>query len=98
MRKNLFAALASLFMLTAGAQWQVQNAGFGNDVLGFYEMSIPNKNTVWAVCYDGRAGLNKGRFILDFTRTTDGGAHWIPGKMGDDHTIQFSNISAISEN
>lgn len=85
-------------IFTANAQWLQQNAGFTNDTLGFYEMSIPNKTTAWAVCFDIRCGLGCGRFIQDFTRTTDGGATWIPRKMGNDHTLDFSNISAIDEN
>jgi photosystem II stability/assembly factor-like uncharacterized protein len=98
MRKYVLTAVAFILMFTANAQWLQQNAGFTNDTLGFYEMSLPNKNTAWAVCFDIKASLNRGRFILDFTRTTDGGATWIPGKMGNDHTLQFSNISAIDEN
>ena len=97
MKRLLLTAATSFLIFIANAQWLSQNAGFTNDVLGFYEMSIVNKNTVWAVCYDGRLGLNNGRFILDFTRTTDGGNTWIPGKMGNDHSLQFSNISAVSE-
>jgi photosystem II stability/assembly factor-like uncharacterized protein len=98
MRKHLLSAAAIFLMFTANAQWLGQNAGFTNDTLGFYEMSLPNRNTAWAVCYDGKLGLSNGRFILDFTRTTDGGATWTPGKMGNDHSLQFSNISAIDEN
>src|SRR5215212_6706676 len=97
MKKNLLVATGIFLIFTANAQWQSQNAGFTNDTLGFYEMSIPNKNTAWVVCYDGKAGLGRGRFVLDFTRTTDGGNTWIPGKMGNDHSLQFSNISAINE-
>jgi photosystem II stability/assembly factor-like uncharacterized protein len=97
MKKHLLAAVMVFLIFTARAQWQSQNAGFINDTLGFYEISIPNSSTAWAVCYDGKAGLNRGRFILDFTRTTDGGATWVPGKMGNDHSLQFSNISAVSE-
>lgn len=97
MRKILLTAVTFLVIFTAKSQWIQQNAGFTNDTLGFYEMSLPNKNTAWAVCFDIRRGVNAGRFILDFTRTTDGGATWIPGKMGDDHTLQFANISAIDE-
>ncbi|MEO6542003.1 MAG: T9SS type A sorting domain-containing protein [Ferruginibacter sp.] len=97
--KKIFLASVTMFtMFTVSAQWLEQNAGFTNDTLRFYEMSIPNKNTAWAVCFDFRCGLGCGRFIQDFTRTTDGGATWIPGKMGNDHTIEFSNISAIDEN
>lgn len=95
MKKHLLSALALLLILTTKAQWQVQNAGFTNDTLGFYEMSLPDKNTAWAVCYDGKRGLFSPRPVLDFTRTVDGGATWIPGKMGTDRTLRFCNISAI---
>lgn len=97
--KKIFLASVTMFtMFTASAQWLEQNAGFTNDTLRFYEMSIPNKNTAWAVCFDFRCGLGCGRFIQDFTRTTDGGATWIPGKVGNDPSLDFSNISAIDEN
>ena len=69
-------------MLTANAQWQVQNAGFTKDTVGFYEMSLPDKNTAWAVCYDGKQGLLSRNPVLSFTRTTDGGNTWIPGEDG----------------
>ena len=95
MKRNLLTSIAFIIMLTANAQWQVQNAGFTNDTLGFYEMSLPDKNTAWAVCYDGKNGLLSGRPVLDFTRTIDGGNKWTPGKMGTDKTLRFSNISAI---
>jgi photosystem II stability/assembly factor-like uncharacterized protein len=95
MKTLLFFAVAFLMFNNANAQWIVQNAGYTNDTLGFYEMSLPDKNTVWAVSYDGRRGLLGGRPVLDFTRTTDGGNTWIPGKVGNDITLRFSNISAI---
>lgn len=98
MKKLLLSAVAIVAIFTANAQWLQQNAGYTNDTLGFYEMSIPNKNTAWAVSFDIKCGLGCGRFIQDFTRTTNGGATWIPGKMGTDKTIEFSNISAIDEN
>lgn len=96
MRKILLSALAIFLMFTSQSQWLVQNPGFTNDTLGFYEMSLPDKNTVWAVCYDGKRGLLSGRPVLDFTRTTNSGATWTPGKMGNDKTLRFSNISAIN--
>src|SRR4030095_12978234 len=95
MKKILLAAAAIFVMFTADAQWLVQNAGFTNDTLGFYEMSLPDKNNVWAVCYDGKNGLFSGTALLDFTRTTEGGATWIPGKVGSDRSLRFSNITAI---
>ena len=62
----------------------------------FYEMSLPDENTAWAVCYDANGGLLGPRRTLSFTRTTDGGINWIPGQMGSDKTLRFSNISAIN--
>jgi photosystem II stability/assembly factor-like uncharacterized protein len=95
MKKHLLSVVAIFYMLTAGAQWQPQNPGFTQDTVGFYEMSLPDKNTVWTVCYDGKFGLLSGKPILNFTRTVDGGNTWIPGKVGSDKTLRFSNISAI---
>src|SRR5215213_3928978 len=97
MKKRLLAAFATILFFSANAQWQNQNAGFTNDTLGFYEMSIVNQNTAWVICYDGKLGLSSNRLVLDFTRTTNGGNSWIAGKMGNDSTLQFSNISAISD-
>jgi photosystem II stability/assembly factor-like uncharacterized protein len=97
MKKTLFLTTSLFFLFAVNAQWQVQNAGFSHDTLGFYEISIVNRNIVWAVCYDGKNGLTSGRPVLDFTRTTNGGNTWIAGKMGTDKSLQFSNISAISD-
>ncbi len=98
MKKRLFSALAAIFLLSApaGAQWLAQDAGFTNNTLGFYEISIVNKDVVWAICYDGIGGLFGPRHILDFTRTTNGGATWTAGKVGTDTTLAFSNICALS--
>jgi len=98
MKKYLLTAAAILLILIANAQWLNQNAGFTNDTLGFYEMSLPSKNIAWAVCYDGKAGLLSTRPVLSFTRTTNGGNTWKPGQMGNDYTLRFSNISAIDGN
>src|SRR5688572_17202 len=97
MRKSLLTATVLFFIFTGKSQWITQNPGFTNDSVGFYEISIPDKNTAWAVCYDGWFGLLSGKPILDFTRTIDGGNTWTPGKMGNDKTLRFSNISAIVE-
>ena len=98
MKKCVLSALASILVVSASAQWLPQNAGFTNDTLGFYEMSLPNDSTVWAICYDGKGGLSSPRLILDFTRTTNGGQNWVVGKVGTDTTLGFSNISAVSNN
>ena len=95
MRKILLSATAVFLCFISQAQWLPQHPGFTNDTVGFYEISIPDQNTAWAVCYDGKFGLLSGRPILNFTRTIDGGNTWIPGKVGNDKTLRFSNISAI---
>jgi photosystem II stability/assembly factor-like uncharacterized protein len=97
MRKYLLTAAVLFLIFTARSQWITQNPGFTNDSVGFYEISIPDKNTAWAVCYDGWFGLLSGKPILDFTRTIDGGNTWIPGKVGSDRTLRFSNITAIDD-
>ncbi len=97
MKKHLLFAVAFFLTICTNAQWLEQNAGFSANPLGFYEMSIVNRHTAWAICYDGVNGLFSNRTILDFTRTKNGGNTWIPGKMGNDSSLQFSNISAISE-
>jgi photosystem II stability/assembly factor-like uncharacterized protein len=98
MKKYLLSAVTFMLMYTATAQWVPQNATFINNRLGFYEMSLPDKNTTWAICYDGVNGLGSGRLVLDFTRTTNGGNTWTSGLMGNDTTLEFSNISAVSKN
>lgn len=95
--KNLVVKIFSIcFILSVKAQWIDQNAGFVNKTLGFYEFSIVDQNVVWAICYDGVGGLFGSNPTLDFTRTINGGTTWIPGTMGTDMTLAFSNISAIS--
>jgi hypothetical protein len=87
MKKLLLAATAILSIAFANAQWQTQHPGFTRDTVNFYEISLPDKNTAWAVCYDDLGGLLGARRTLSFTRTTDGGSTWIPGKMGSDKTL-----------
>ncbi len=96
MKKILLIFIFASTFTSVKAQWADQNAGFTNKVLGFYEFSIVNENTVWAICYDGYQGLLSANPVLDFTRTVDGGTTWIPGTIGTDTTLAFSNISAIS--
>ncbi len=94
---TLFITALCLYASNSHAQWVVQDAGFTGNTLGFYEISIVDENVVWAVCYDGVNGLGSSTPVLDFTRTTDGGATWIPGTMGTDNTLAFSTIFALSD-
>jgi len=99
MKKHVLAAFMIGSVMTAKAQWIPQNAGFVNDTLGFYELSYASKDIVWTSCFDIKAFVNGGRFILDFTRTTNGGETWIPGKVGvgNEQGLQIANITAISK-
>jgi photosystem II stability/assembly factor-like uncharacterized protein len=94
---TLLFTILCLCGTAANAQWANQNAGFANKTLGFYEISIVNENVVWAICYDGIGGLGSGVPILDFTKTTDGGATWTPGTLNVSPSLAFSNISALSD-
>lgn len=95
MKKILLLLQASILFITANGQWKQQDANIINDTLGFYEMSLPNARTVWAVCYDGKFGLLGGRPVNTFVRTTNGGKLWKPGTVSIDRSLRFSNISAI---
>src|SRR6476660_6261525 len=92
----LLVLILCLYSMASNAQWAEQNAWFTNKTLGFYEISIVDENVVWAICYDGINGLGGPIPILDFTRTTNGGNTWVPGTVGTDTTLAFSNICAIS--
>ena len=95
MRKFLLAATGLFAGFVSKAQWLVQNPGFTADTVNIYELSLPDKNTAWGVCFNWNGGLLGGRPTLSFTRTTDAGNTWTAGKMGSDNTLRFSNISAI---
>ncbi|HEX9980123.1 MAG TPA: T9SS type A sorting domain-containing protein [Flavobacterium sp.] len=97
MKITFLFTLLFLCAATAKAQWAEQNAGFTGKTLGFYEISIVNENVVWAICYDGVNGLGSSTPILEFTRTTNGGATWTPGLVGNDTSLAFSNICALSD-
>lgn len=96
MRKILLFTALLFCAAAAKAQWISQNAGFTNNTLGFYEFSIVDANNVWAICYDGPNGLGGPTPVLEFTRTTNGGTTWTPGKVGTDSSLAFSNIHALS--
>jgi photosystem II stability/assembly factor-like uncharacterized protein len=94
---NVLFTMLLLCGTAARAQWAAQNAGFTGKTLGFYEISIVNENVVWAICYDGVNGLGSGVPVLEFTKTTNGGATWVPGTVGTDTSLAFSNICALSD-
>ena len=65
-----------VYPLVSGA-WLPQATGFTAQSRGIDHISIVNPNVVWANAYDGSGNkVNP----LEFTKTTDGGATWTPGK------------------
>ena len=57
--------------------WVTQNTGFTATSRGIHSLSIIDKDVVWADAYDGTGG---GAYIVEFTRTTNGGTNWTAGK------------------
>ncbi len=80
------------FPILLSAQWISQATGFDTANRGLWDISIANENTVWAMAYDGNLGVFE--TLPEFTRTVDGGAHWIPGILPSGYL--WSNIMAIN--
>lgn len=79
------------------AAWIKQNTGFSATSRGIEQIQIVSPTTVWALAYDG---ANTSNYIQEFTRTTDGGAHWTPGIISfpNSSTYGVSNIFPLSDN
>ncbi len=74
--------------------WLLQATGFSNQYRGIADMYIVNPQVVWANAFDG---LDPSTCIQVFTKTTDGGKTWIPGKYtGVPANSTISMIDAIS--
>ncbi len=93
--KKLLLSVALLAAGTAISQeWVEQNTGFFAPSRGISEIKILDASTVWALAYDGSGD---GENVQEFTKTTDGGATWVPGTidMGNP-TLEINNISPVS--
>ena len=74
--------------------WLIQSTGFLAQFRAIRYMFIVNPNVVWANAYDG---LDPSASIQEFTKTTNGGKTWTPGKYtGVPSNSYISNITAIS--
>jgi len=60
---------------SAAAQWIEQNAGFSQPGLEVFSLDAVDANVVWALAGDWQGGYFPNQ---EFTRTTDGGAIWVP--------------------
>lgn len=65
-----------VYPLISGA-WQPQATGFSTESRGINYIYIVNPDVVWANAYDG---TGKDDNVQEFTKTTDGGNTWKPGK------------------
>ncbi len=82
-----------VYPLISGA-WLPQATGFTVQSRGINYISIVNPNVVWATAYDGSGN---GANVQEFTKTTDGGRTWKPGKFtGVPQAFAISTISAVS--
>lgn len=78
----------------ASSAWITQASGFTSQYRGIRNVSIVNPQVVWASAYDGSGG---GANILEFTRTVDGGATWVPGNINIPTTCIVSELFAIND-
>ncbi|NUM71431.1 MAG: hypothetical protein HUU43_11315, partial [Ignavibacteriaceae bacterium] len=60
---------------TEDGTWAIQNSGFTQASRGINHMSVVDANNVWAQAYDGVSTSN---YIVQYTRTTNGGTTWTP--------------------
>ncbi len=77
----------------ASSAWIPQATGFASIYRGIRNISIVNPQVVWASAYDGSGG---GANILEFSKTTDGGATWTAGSIGIPTNCSVSELFAVS--
>ena len=76
------------------SDWKSQASGFTTPLRNIRYLSAVDSNVVWAIARDGLDGMFAA--CQDFTRTTDGGATWIPGTIPGCEGLSFAMICGIS--
>jgi len=78
-------------------QWIAQNTKFAAAGRGIKNISIVNSNVIWAIAYNGS---NPKMTIQEFTKTTDGGTTWTPGKITilDTSKVKIGMLKAADAN
>jgi photosystem II stability/assembly factor-like uncharacterized protein len=94
MKKLFFLTVILCINSSITAQWISQDTNFPTDFnRGIDEIRIVDAKTVWAKSYNSETGEP----LQEFTRTTDGGTTWIPGKFDiSNPSYIILNISPIS--
>ena len=94
MKKQLLIISTLFVAVAANAQWTNQATGYTAVSRGVRDVCSVDANNVWICAYDGTATKAK---VQDFSKTTDGGTTWTPGKITTANAnYEWSNISAIS--
>jgi hypothetical protein len=79
------------------APWKSEASGFTTRNRGTEIVIAVNPNVAWATNYDGDCPWCT--YITEFTKTIDGGKHWIAGSIPQQTDKRFiSDISPVSEN
>ena len=97
MKKLLLTFSLIALTSTINAQWTVQGTGFSSGSRGISDIFIMDANNVWGLAYDGTPGSTT--VVQEFTRTTDGGANWVPGTIDiGDTTLGINDLSPVNIN
>src|SRR5262245_57403215 len=92
MKKQITSALLFFhFTFSLSAQWISHPTGFAAPYRGLFDISVPDPLTVWAVAYDGTAGI--GTHVPEFTRIINGGLSFTTGSFPS--FCGWSNICAL---
>ncbi len=89
----LLTGLLTGLIPTASAQWVEQDTNFPNTSIGVRDIEVVSVSTVWITVYDG---TTSDQDYNDFSRTTNGGATWLPGSVAPAAGLGFATLSAVS--
>lgn len=95
--KNCFLyILCSIPLFGIGQQWIKKNAGFSNDSIAVWNISMVSEDTVWAAAYNIYQGSQS--VDLEFSRTSDGGNSWETGYFnGIPDSVHLSYLHAYND-
>jgi photosystem II stability/assembly factor-like uncharacterized protein len=89
----LFGLVLGLISFSARAQWTAQGSGLAGSAT-ITAIDIVDANVVWAIAGSRVSPLNA---FNQFTRTTNGGATWVPGSLGTSGRYPVG-LSAVDAN
>ena len=94
MRKLSLLIILLFSVVTVQAQWLSQASGFSDPSQGINQIVITDSLTAWGTGFDGPNVLH----LQEYTRTTDGGATWVPGNVtAAQSTYEWSCFAAVDD-